>query len=91
LPGNPGPAEVMISVIDNGAGMPGDLVAAPFEPAQRRRGSSSGAGLGLSIAKGIVEAHGGRIELHRQPRGTCFRICLPVEAAPTPGRNGRDD
>jgi signal transduction histidine kinase/ABC-type multidrug transport system ATPase subunit len=84
-PGYPAPYEVMISVIDNGAGMPVDLGAAPFEPAQRRRAPSAGAGLGLSIAKGIVEAHGGRIELHRLARGTCFRISIPVEAADRPG------
>jgi hypothetical protein len=41
---------------------------------------SAGAGLGLSIAKGIVQAHGGRIELAPLPKGTCFRVCLPVEA-----------
>ena len=78
------PAEVMVSVIDNGIGMPGELPSAPFEPAQRRRAPSAGAGLGLSIAKGIVEAHGGRIELHRLARGTSFRICLPVEAVDRP-------
>jgi hypothetical protein len=41
---------------------------------------SAGAGLGLSIAKGIVQAHGGRIELAPLPKGTCFRVYLPVEA-----------
>jgi signal transduction histidine kinase/ABC-type multidrug transport system ATPase subunit len=41
---------------------------------------SAGAGLGLSIAKGIVQAHGGRIELTPLPKGTCFRVYLPIEA-----------
>ena len=47
------------------------------------RASSSknaGAGLGLSIAKGIVQAHGGRLELTALPKGTCFSVYLPVEA-----------
>ena len=72
-------AEVLITVTDDGAGMPAELLAAPFEPA-RRRSTGSGAGLGLSIAKAIVDAHGGRIQLHRPPTGTCFRIHIPVEA-----------
>jgi signal transduction histidine kinase len=41
---------------------------------------SAGAGLGLSIAKGIVQAHGGRLELIARPKGTCFSVHLPVEA-----------
>jgi signal transduction histidine kinase len=41
---------------------------------------SAGAGLGLSIAKGIVQAHGGRLELTPRPKGTCFSVYLPVEA-----------
>jgi signal transduction histidine kinase len=73
------PAEVVISVIDDGAGMPAELVSAPFEPTHRRRARSAGAGLGLSIAKGIVDAHGGRIELECLRKGTCFRVHLPVE------------
>jgi signal transduction histidine kinase/ABC-type multidrug transport system ATPase subunit len=89
-----GPAEVLISVQDDGQGMPPELVAAPFEPARRtnnseRTGLSSrpangasrrdaGAGLGLSIAKGIVQAHGGRLELAAAPKGTCFSVYLPI-------------
>jgi signal transduction histidine kinase/ABC-type multidrug transport system ATPase subunit len=82
-------AEVLISVIDDGSGMPPELAAAPFAPARRPfaapdggtgRRKSAGAGLGLSIARGIVQAHGGRIELTALPKGTCFSVYLPVEA-----------
>jgi signal transduction histidine kinase len=71
---------IEVMVADDGAGLSPDMVRAPFEAARRRRGPTAGAGLGLSIAKGIVAAHGGRIELVPRPRGTCFRICLSIEA-----------
>src|SRR5262249_45575818 len=58
------PAKVVISVIDDGTGMPGELAAA-FDVTPQRRAPSAGAGLGLSIAKAIIEAHGGSIELRR--------------------------
>jgi signal transduction histidine kinase/ABC-type branched-subunit amino acid transport system ATPase component len=84
-PGDATSGQVVITVIDDGTGMPAELTAAPFEPTRRRRARSAGAGLGLSITKGIVEAHGGRIELQCLQRGTCFRIHLPIEAAAGPG------
>jgi signal transduction histidine kinase len=70
---------VTISVTDDGTGMPAELAAAPFEPPRNRRAPNAGAGLGLSIAKGIVAAHGGTIELVKPPAGTSFRIRLPIE------------
>jgi signal transduction histidine kinase/ABC-type multidrug transport system ATPase subunit len=73
--------EVEISVIDDGTGIPQELALAPFDSARRHRSISSGAGLGLSIARGIVEAHGGAIQLAPAPVGTTFRIRLPVEGA----------
>jgi signal transduction histidine kinase/ABC-type multidrug transport system ATPase subunit len=80
LPASDGPhARVVISVTDDGAGMPAELAVTPFEPARRKRTPSSGAGLGLSIAKGIVDAHEGRIELRHLERGTSFQVCLPVD------------
>ena len=93
------PGAVLISVTDDGAGMPPELAAAPFEPMRRwRRTRTAGAGLGLSIANGIVAAHGGRMELEQPGLGTRFRIFLPTElpglltgnGEPVPAvRNGR--
>ncbi len=51
---------VRVSVVDNGLGVPPDVVAGNFATRRERRGRTAGAGLGLSIAKGIVDAHGGR-------------------------------
>jgi signal transduction histidine kinase len=69
---------VTVQVTDDGTGLQPELLREP--PAaglSRRRGG--GAGLGLSIAQGIVAAHGGTLELEPAPRGTCLRITLPVE------------
>ncbi|HWG61855.1 MAG TPA: ATP-binding cassette domain-containing protein [Streptosporangiaceae bacterium] len=79
-----GPDRVRVSVADDGRGMPPDVVLAPFEPMRRRRTPTAGAGLGLSIARGIVAAHGGLIELEPRDRGTCLLIHLPVEAPEGP-------
>jgi len=98
-----GQGGIAISVLDNGAGMPTEMASAPFEPIRRRRSPTAGAGLGLSIARGIVEAHGGRIELEQPGKGTRFLIHLPVEmpagpdsrsaepAASVTGLTARDD
>jgi signal transduction histidine kinase/ABC-type multidrug transport system ATPase subunit len=83
LPG--GTIEVVVS--DNGTGLPPELRRSPFDSTGRPRSRTAGAGLGLSIARGIVEAHRGTIELRPQPEGTGFRLVLPLEApeaAPEP-------
>ena len=59
---------------------PAELAAAPFDSARRPRSRTAGAGLGLSIARGIVEAHRGTIALEETEIGTRFRLLLPVEA-----------
>jgi len=86
--GSLAPSEVVISVTDDGTGIPDEVAVAPFEAGRRRRTRTGGAGLGLSIAHGIVQAHGGRIELERLPRGSRFRVFLPVEAAEHPAEAG---
>jgi two-component system sensor histidine kinase KdpD len=73
-----------ISVCDNGSGVPPTMVAGIFETFQRGRVESDipGVGLGLSIARTIVAAHGG--ELAYQPRqgGSCFTVRLSLEPLP---------
>jgi signal transduction histidine kinase/ABC-type sulfate/molybdate transport systems ATPase subunit len=79
-----GEAGIAVSVLDDGTGMPTDVASTPFEPVRRRRTSTAGAGLGLSIARGIVEAHGGRIVLEQPAMGTRFVVHLPVEMPAIP-------
>jgi signal transduction histidine kinase len=90
VPAASAPAEVEIRIADDGSGFPAELAQAPFDTARRQRPRGSGAGLGLSITRGIVDAHGGRIALVPAPAGTTFQVCLPVEAADDPGRGGED-
>jgi PAS domain S-box-containing protein len=71
---------VQISVQDTGPGVDPDSLPHIFERFwQADRTSSSGAGLGLQIAKGIVEAHGGRIWADSTPgQGTTFHFTVPA-------------
>ena len=73
-----GRIELLVS--DTGAGLPPELRRAPFDSTRRHRSATAGAGLGLSITRGIVAAHGGDIELLDTDVGATFRISLPLEA-----------
>jgi PAS domain S-box-containing protein len=77
---------VRISVVDSGPGIPTELVERVFEPFwQRKPGDRRGRGLGLAIAKGIIEAHDGRIWIESEP-GHGTRVCFTIpKAAPDPG------
>lgn len=70
-----------ISVLDNGAGFPEDFLAEAFQPFRRhdeaRERAQGGAGLGLAVAKGIVEAHAGRIWADAGPGGA-VHLQFPV-------------
>jgi len=69
---------VAISVIDDGGGLPDEVAIAMFEPRSGGVGPAAGAGLGLSIAKGIVDAHLGEIDLEALEHGTRFSVRLPI-------------
>jgi signal transduction histidine kinase len=75
-----GDTDVVFSVADNGAGIAADDLPHVFDRFWRtRKDRLGGAGLGLPIVKGIVEAHGGRIWVQSTPgRGTTFYFTVPM-------------
>jgi len=78
-------AEVVVEVADRGPGVPQGAEETVFQKFQRAQGAdhSTGAGLGLTICRGIVAAHGGRIWVEpRQGGGAAFRFTLPLDGPP---------
>jgi two-component system NtrC family sensor kinase len=72
-------ADVRIEVSDTGCGMPAERLAHIFEPFFTTKEQGQGVGLGLAVAYGIVERHGGRIEVASTPdEGTTFTIHMPA-------------
>jgi signal transduction histidine kinase len=70
--------QAVIAVSDNGCGMTPDVAARIWEPFFTTKGEE-GTGLGLDVAKAIIEAHGGTIECKTAPRqGATFSILLPT-------------
>ncbi|MCC7104351.1 MAG: HAMP domain-containing histidine kinase [Chloroflexi bacterium] len=72
--------EVTLSVVDQGPGIASAQLDRLFQPFTRLENSprARGLGVGLSLARGIVEAHGGRIAVDSQPGvGTTFHVTLP--------------
>ncbi|WP_224247662.1 HAMP domain-containing sensor histidine kinase [Hyalangium gracile] len=80
--------EVLLSVADQGIGISAEEqphLFVPFHRAHGARKRATGAGLGLSVARRIVEAHGGTIEVDSQPgQGSVFRVRLPRLRAVAP-------
>ncbi len=71
---------VEIAIIDTGCGIPEKNLKRIFDPFFTSKEVGKGTGLGLSVSHGIVQAHGGAIEVESQVgEGTTFRIYLPLE------------
>ena len=76
---------ITIVIADTGPGIAPEDVARIFErfaraPESHPEVSQRGSGLGLSIAKAVVDAHGGSIEVQSEPgRGSTFRVSLPID------------
>lgn len=71
--------QVSLAVEDNGPGIPEQLVQQIFDPFFTTKDPGDGTGLGLSISFGIVEGHGGKIEVQRAlGGGAAFVVTLPA-------------
>ncbi len=76
-------AEAVVSVKDEGTGIPPEAIPHLFErnyrAAEAARANAGGLGLGLYVAKGIIDAHGGSISVRSEPgKGSCFYVALPL-------------
>jgi two-component system cell cycle sensor histidine kinase/response regulator CckA len=77
---------VKLEISDTGSGMTPELQASIFDPFFTTK--QAGRGLGLSVVRGILRAHGGAINLLSAPgRGTSFQILLPCEGMPAAREN----
>ena len=72
--------DAVVDVVDDGPGIPADVVGQIFEPFFTTK-PGKGTGVGLEIAKSIVERHGGSISVLSRPGETCFRVRLPLVRA----------
>jgi signal transduction histidine kinase len=81
-----GAQSVHIAISDTGPGIPSDQMPHLFDRFWRaERNTKNGVGLGLAIVRGIVDAHGGRIDVaSREAHGSCFTIVLPVRTDTQP-------
>jgi signal transduction histidine kinase len=81
-----GDGRVRVAVADSGPGIPEEHLARLFDRFWQARGTDRrGLGLGLAIARGIAEAHGGRLEVESTVgSGSTFWFTLPLSAASSP-------
>ena len=76
---------VLVTVSDDGPGIPSDVLPRIFDPFFTTKDVGEGSGLGLSIVHGIIERHGGHIDVESQPgQGTKFSISFPLPPAARP-------
>jgi two-component system, NtrC family, sensor kinase len=69
---------VVIRIIDNGPGIPPDIMPRIFEPFFTTKPIGEGSGLGLDLSKKIIKKHDGWIEVHSEPGNTEFQVWLPM-------------
>jgi signal transduction histidine kinase len=83
-----GAEDLTVSVKDQGSGMPRDFddgLLVGYQPAPDSRSHRGGTGLGLPIARQIIEMHGGRIWFDSTGRGTTFHLNVPLRSRPSRG------
>ena len=79
---------VWIAISDNGSGIAPENVAKLFDPFFTTKPVGKGTGLGLSVSYGIVDKHGGHIDVQSQlGQGTTFTVWLPIQRNANPAQS----
>lgn len=79
---------IAVSVDDDGLGIPPDVLPNIFEAFVSSRLDARGTGLGLTVAEGIIDQHGGTITASNRPvGGACLEVTLPASTAPPENRS----
>jgi two-component system NtrC family sensor kinase len=82
---DPDSGRVLLSIADNGSGIPPEIRSRIFEPFFTTKPTGQGTGLGLSLCHGIIASHGGTITVDSEiGSGTTFVIALPISDVPAP-------
>ena len=69
--------DLTVAIRDSGSGIAPEDFQRLFQPFHTTK--ADGHGIGLSVVRRIVEAHGGRIDVSSKPgEGTCFRLAFPL-------------
>jgi two-component system, NtrC family, sensor kinase len=72
--------QVILEFADTGPGIPDEIISKVFEPFFTTKGPGEGTGLGLSVAYGIIQQHGGSMSVSNAPSGgAVFTVVLPLE------------
>lgn len=69
---------VIVKIIDDGAGIPSEILQSIFDPFFTTKSVGKGTGLGLDIARRIVQTHGGQIDVRSEPKHTEVYVRLPI-------------
>src|SRR5882672_6106134 len=81
------PDRLELDIEDTGVGIPADALLWIFEPYRQAHGARKGAGLGLAVVKGLVEAHGGTVDVRSElGKGSCFTVTIPKAHAAAPAQ-----
>lgn len=72
------PADILVEIRDNGAGIPADVKSRIFEPFFTTKPVGDGTGLGLDTVARIVRKHRANIRFESKPGDTCFQVRLPI-------------
>jgi signal transduction histidine kinase len=70
--------DVTVAVIDNGSGIPKEIISRIFDPFFTTKKVGEGTGIGLDIVNRIIKRHNGEIKVESKPGRTVFTVCIPL-------------